>query len=127
MTETEETEPTDPDAQTPEELPSESTTAESHTAGSDDPPGADGSSPGDASASTQVFSVTDLTRNVKVGAVVVLGLLATWAILQVYTSTSRAIGIWISRDYVPIFEAAFNVVVVLIAVAGILVLVRDLV
>lgn len=68
----------------------------------------------------------DFQRTLQGGAIVVLGLLATWATFQAYASASEAIGIWISDDFVPIFEAAFNVAVVLVALAGIVWLVRRL-
>lgn len=68
----------------------------------------------------------EVERTLKSGAVVVLGLLASWATIQVYASTSRAISIWLSDDFVPVFHAAFNVVVVLLALAGIVWLVREL-
>lgn len=76
--------------------------------------------------SDEPFLGPDFERTLQGGAVVVLGLLATWATFQAYASASAAIGIWISEDFVPIFEAAFNVAVVLVALAGIVWLVRRL-
>lgn len=87
------------------------------------PPG--GTDAGDADGDDSLFG-PDMERKLKAGAAVVLGLLATWATIQVYASTAQAIELWISSDFVPIFQAAFNVVVVLVAVAGIVWLVREL-
>lgn len=72
------------------------------------------------------LSWEDVRRKLLLAAIAVLALLATWATFQVYVSTSQAIGIWLSDAYVPIFRAGFNVVVVLVALAGILALVREL-
>jgi|GEM_PF-4917637 len=69
---------------------------------------------------------TDVWRNLLLGAIAVLGLLAAWATVQAYVSLSRAVEIWVSEPYVPIFGAAFNVIVVLVALAGILAVVREL-
>jgi hypothetical protein len=57
-------------------------------------------------------------------ALVVLALLALVATFRFYTSASRAIGIWIASDFEPIFQAAFNLAVLLAAAAGISVLAR---
>ena len=88
----------------------------------------------DAGQATESDDATDqdglswsaVRRNLLLAGIVVLGLLATWATFQVYASASQAIGIWLSDAYVPIFQAIFNVVVVLVALAGILALVREL-
>lgn len=69
-----------------------------------------------------VFS--DLRRKLTLAAVGILALLAAVAVYRAYAATSRAIGIWFSRDFVPIFAAVFNVFVVLVAVAAIFYLVR---
>lgn len=61
-----------------------------------------------------------LQRKLQLAAVVGLALLAAWAAFQVYLSLSRAIAIWLSADYVPIFQAVFNAAVVAVAIAGIL-------
>lgn len=124
MTNTDEPQSTDGDAQTTDR---ESTRRTDGRPAMTDGDGTDLDPP--TGSSESLFG--DLTwdevrRNLTIGAIVVLGLLATWAVFQVYASTSRAIAIWFSEDYVPIFEAAFNAVVVLVAVAGILALLRDL-
>lgn len=53
------------------------------------------------------------------GALVGLGLLVAAATLQLYASASRAIRIWVAPDFQPVFVAAFNVVVLLVAAIGI--------
>lgn len=55
-----------------------------------------------------------------------LVLLAAAATLQLYGSASRAIRIWVASDYQPLFVAAFNLVVLLIAAIGISVVLRRL-
>lgn len=60
------------------------------------------------------------------GGVALLALLAAIATLQVYTNVSSAIARFVAPDYRPVFHAAFNLVVLLLAVAGITVLLRRL-
>lgn len=62
----------------------------------------------------------ELRRKLLLAAILGLALLAAWASFQVYVSVSRAVGLWISRDFVPIFQAVFNAAVVAVAIAGIL-------
>lgn len=59
-------------------------------------------------------------------AVALLALLAAVATLQVYTNVSSAIGRFVAPNYRPVFRAVFNLVVLLLAVAGITVLLRRL-
>lgn len=66
----------------------------------------------------------DLGRKLTLAAVGILSLLAAYAVFRAYAATGRAIEIWFSADFVPIFAAAFNVVVFLVAVAGVVYLVR---
>jgi len=49
----------------------------------------------------------------------VLGLLAFVAVIQLYLSVSNAIGTWITNEYRSLFQAAFNLVVLLAAGIGI--------
>lgn len=53
------------------------------------------------------------------GALVGFALLAARATLQLYGSANRAIRIWIAPDFQPVFVAAFNLVVLLVAAIGI--------
>ncbi|MFB6124216.1 MAG: hypothetical protein ABEJ78_12260 [Haloferacaceae archaeon] len=48
-----------------------------------------------------------------------LGLLAFVALIQFYLSTSRVIGTWVTPEYRPLFQALFNLVVLLFAGLGI--------
>lgn len=52
-------------------------------------------------------------------AVALLALLAVVATFQIYTNTSTAIARFVGADFRPLFQAAFNLVVLLLAVAGI--------
>jgi len=49
----------------------------------------------------------------------VLGLLAFVAVVRLYLSVSNAIGTWVTREYRSLFQAAFNLVVLLAAGVGI--------
>jgi uncharacterized membrane protein len=49
----------------------------------------------------------------------VLGLLAFIALIQFYLSTSRVIGTWVTPEYRSLFQALFNLVVLLLAGLGI--------
>lgn len=53
------------------------------------------------------------------GALVGLGLLAAAATLQLYGSATRAIRLWVTSDFQPVFVATFNLVVLLVAAIGI--------
>ena len=62
---------------------------------------------------------TDVTRYLQWGGLIFLALLAAIATLQLYTSVAAAIGRFIDPRFVPVFRAAFNAVVLLLALAGI--------
>jgi len=49
----------------------------------------------------------------------VLGLLAFVAVIRLYLSVSNAIGTWITAEYRSLFQAAFNLIVLLAAGVGI--------
>ncbi|MFB6217943.1 MAG: hypothetical protein ABEH77_02005 [Halobacteriaceae archaeon] len=49
---------------------------------------------------------------------------AAVAAVNVYLSVGTAIDIWVSRRYEPVFQAAFNLAVLLVAAAGLSALVR---
>jgi hypothetical protein len=66
----------------------------------------------------------DATTYLYWGAFATLLLLALFATLQFYTSASRAISIWVADDFVPVFQAAFNLAVVLACGVGLSLLVR---
>lgn len=60
------------------------------------------------------------------GALAVCSLLAVFALIRFYSSTTAAIDLWISSAYRPIVQAAFNLVVLLLALTGVSWLVREL-
>lgn len=59
-------------------------------------------------------------------AVALLALLAIVATFRVYTSASSAISRFVAYEYRALFQAAFNLAVLLLAVAGITTLLRRL-
>jgi hypothetical protein len=63
---------------------------------------------------------------VQVAALVILCLLALVATFRVYFAASTAIRVWISDDFVSVFQVAFNLLVLVASVYGISVLVRRL-
>ena len=65
-------------------------------------------------------------RYLEWAAFLLLGLLAVISTVQLYTNTSRAISEFVAPGYVAVFQAGFNLVVLLLALAGIVVLVRRL-
>lgn len=119
---TEDSPPIDGDVSTAEDSPAKSDTT-GDSAGSGDALGTAGGTLKDEQLLGEVF-FADLQRKLTLAAVAVLALLAAFAIYRAYAATSQAIAIWFSRDFVPIFAAIFNVVVFLVAVAGIFYLVR---
>lgn len=80
--------------------------------------------------STEVLAATDrdsrdrIVTALQYGALAVLLLLALVSLFRFYFAASNAISIWISNDFVPIFQAVFNLVVLVLAVLGLSVLVR---
>lgn len=66
----------------------------------------------------------DATRYLYWGAFATLLLLALIATIRFYLSASNAISIWIAPDFVPVFQAVFNLAVVLGCVVGLSLLVR---
>lgn len=69
-------------------------------------------------------SDVDVWRYLRLGAVGLLSLLAVVATFRLYTSASSAIARWVSPDFVPAFQAAFNLIVLLLALAGLAMLYR---
>lgn len=68
----------------------------------------------------------DLVTYVQWAAFAILCLLALVATFRAYFAASEAIRIWFSRDFVPVFQFAFNLLVLIASAAGISVLVRRL-
>ena len=67
-----------------------------------------------------------LTWVVQVGALVVLSLVALLATFRFYFAASEAITVWIADDYVSVFQAAFNLLVLVVCLYGVSLLVRRL-
>ena len=63
---------------------------------------------------------------VQVGALVVLSLVALLATFRFYFAASEAITVWIADDYVSVFQAAFNLLVLVVCLYGVSLLVRRL-
>lgn len=63
-------------------------------------------------------------RYLRLGAIGLLALLAVVATVQLYSNVSSAIGQWVADEWVSTFLAAFNLVVLLLALAGLAVLAR---
>lgn len=63
---------------------------------------------------------------VQVAGLVILCLLALVATFRVYFAASTAISVWISDDFVSLFQVAFNLLVLVASLYGISVLVRRL-
>jgi len=61
----------------------------------------------------------DLVRYARYALLGGLTLLALVATLRFYFAASNAIDIWVARQYRPLFQAAFNLVVLLVAAVGI--------
>jgi len=59
-------------------------------------------------------------------ALAMLGLLAAIALVQFYLSASRAVSVWVNREYRPVFQAMFNLVVLLGAGVGVSLVLRRL-
>lgn len=70
--------------------------------------------------------VADVILYLHWGALAGFSLLAVLATLQFYASGSRAIEIWISAEYQPLFEAVFNLAILLVSGIGISIVVRRL-
>jgi hypothetical protein len=65
-----------------------------------------------------------LVRVVEYATFGILSLLALVATFRFYFAASEAIRVWFSSDFVPVFQAAFNLVVVIAAAIGVSVLIR---
>ena len=87
-----------------------------------DAPEADEEAGDDASGPS--VSDADVWRYLRLGTVGLLSLLVLVSTVQLYANASAAIGRWVSPDFVPVFQAAFNLVVLLLALAGLAVVAR---
>lgn len=92
-----------------------------------DDPGGEAASRGgsdERTTATDWLADVDVEAYLYRGTLVLLVLFAVTAAFQAYISASRAIDVWISPDFAPVFQAGFNVVVLLAAVIGISLLLR---
>ena len=60
------------------------------------------------------------------GALALLALLALIATVRFYLSASTAIDVWVAHEYRALFQAAFNLVVLLVSAIGVSFVVREL-
>ncbi|HII81157.1 MAG TPA: hypothetical protein HA261_12405 [Methanosarcina sp.] len=67
------------------------------------------------SSETQKTKVSDLGENFKKGVFVIAMLLLLVATFQLYFSIERVIEIWFEYQYIPIFRAVYNFIVLLVS------------
>ncbi len=79
----------------------------------------DGTERTDDSGADSSVAVEGLARYLHLGAVAALSVLALIATFRLYASGSRAVSLWVSTAYEPLFQAGFNLVVVLVAVSAV--------
>lgn len=79
----------------------------------------DASATGDPTDDEPADDRGDLVRYAHYALLGGLTLLALVATLRLYLAASTAIDIWVAREYRPLFQAAFNLVVLLLAAVGI--------
>ncbi|MFB6361154.1 MAG: hypothetical protein ABEH59_07505 [Halobacteriales archaeon] len=80
----------------------------------------------DGGSSRLPADTDDARRYLMWTAVALLALLAVVATFRVYTSASSAIARFVAYEYRALFQAVFNLAVLLLAVAGIIALLRRL-
>lgn len=109
--------------------PDDASSDDQPAAGADDPP-ATGATPARGSglggADGPLADVDRVQRVLIWGGVALLALLAAVATFRVYTGASRAIARFVAPEFQPAFEATFNLAVLLLAIAGIGLLLRRL-
>jgi len=91
----------------------------------DDAPTAD-QSPAGSDAPDPMDGEMSVFEQLQWGALVLLVVAAIWATAQFYLSATRAIEVWVGAGYQPVVMAAFNLALLLGAVAGIARLARRL-
>lgn len=68
---------------------------------------------------TSLFDADGVTEYLQWGLLALLVVFALVAAVSLYGNVGRIIQVWVAEDYRPIFNAAFNLVVLLVAAAGI--------
>lgn len=69
----------------------------------------------DLTSETKEANVSDLGENFKKGVFVIAMLLLLVATFQLYFSIERIIEIWFEHQYIPIFRAVYNFIVLLVS------------
>lgn len=110
--------------------------ATAEEAGSEAPPTAGDPEPATAATDEEAAAApTDdagpvdadrLVRYLQYALVVGLAVFAAVAAMNVYANVGAVINEWVAREYRPLFRAAFNLVVLFVAAAGLIRLVRRL-
>ncbi len=77
----------------------------------------------DAAEESEILSET-MVRYLYRGAFGFLAVLAVVATVQFYLNVSQTISVWIAPDYQPLFQAAFNLSVVVACTLGLVLLVQ---
>jgi hypothetical protein len=77
----------------------------------------------DSTSEDDIISAT-MQRYLYRGAFVALALFGLFAATQFYLNATRTISVWVTPDYRPLFQAAFNLVVVIACGLGLTVLVE---
>jgi hypothetical protein len=88
----------------------------------DPSPAAERAASDDPAQPTDTDDGTDrgrIERVVRYGALAALSLLALVALLQFYVAVSNTIRLWVASEYRSLFTALFNLVVLLLAAAGV--------
>ena len=88
------------------------------TASDDTPQPTDASTDVDSPQPTDTGRDIDTQQYLYRGGLALLGLIATVALFRFYLNVSRAISTFVTPEYEPLFQAAFNLVVLLVAVLG---------
>lgn len=86
-------------------------------------PGTDTADP-DADDPGRSLGPDDALRYLEWAGLALLFILATLAMFRFYNSAGRAIEVFVADRYESLFQAAFNLIVLLVAITGISVLVR---
>lgn len=103
--------------------------ADSSGTAATDADGGDAGQPGEAAVAAEstdgpAVSGSKLVAFAEYAAFGILCLLALVATFRFYFAAAEAIRLWFSPDFVPVFQAAFNLVVLIAAAVGVSVLVR---
>jgi uncharacterized membrane protein len=85
----------------------------------DDAPRTDAADSEADAADSEADTAARVRRYANYAVLLVLGLVAFIAVIQLYLSISRVISTWITSEYRSLFQAAFNLVVLLLAGLGV--------